>query len=145
MGWSLTPWDYPEAIVVVGLGVYALGSPIRFEGVSTAFALACIHLISRKFIGTYGPEFESVIFVGILAGIIALAHLPFEYTKLGLITGLSFAAVPMLAGLALVGLIPIRYQQGPGFDFWTLFSIALWVVAGTLGYGIWAARHAVAR
>ena len=138
---TLTGWDIIEIGAVVALGFYAWHSPIRVPAVSTVFALIVFHGMARFYIGRYGPGIEAGYGVAVLASVVAVAHLIFTYTTLGLITGISFALIPLFTGFAAKGWIPIIYQQGPGPDYWTLVSIAAWVVWLVLLIGIWRARN----
>jgi len=137
----LTPWDYIEVLAVAALAVYALGSSIRFAACSTVFALVVFHICARYYIGNYGSGIESAMAVGFLGGVIGAAHLSFDYSWRGLATGIAFALVPIFAGAAVNGWIPIVYQMGPGVDFWTLVSLSAWGVWLVLFLGIMRARH----
>ena len=139
--WVLTPYDLIEASVLVMLGIYAWNSPIRFPAVSSVFALIVFHAVARYYIGFFGPGPESVTATGVAAGLIAACHLAFQYSTRGMITGVVFAAVPLFAGVALHGWIPVVYQGGPGIDFWTLVSVAAWLVWLILFLAIRSASH----
>lgn len=131
-------------MALAALGVYAWGSPIRFPAVSTVLALIIFHGLARLYIGKYGPGIESAYAVAVVASVIAVAHLAFQYSSLGLMTGIAFALIPLFTGLASKGWVPILYQQGPGlWDYWTLVSLCAWAVWLILAYAIWSARHAL--
>lgn len=138
---TLTRFDIIEIAALAALALYAWFSPIRVPACSTVFALVVFHGMARFYIGRYGPGIEAGYGVAVLASVIALAHLMFSYTTLGLITGISFALIPLFTGLAAKGWAPIIYQHGPGLDYWTLVSIAAWVVWLVLLIGIWRARN----
>ena len=138
---TLTRFDIIEIAALAALALYAWFSPIRVPACSTVFALVVFHGMARFYIGRYGPGIEAGYGVAVLASVIALAHLMFSYTTLGLITGISFALIPLFTGPAAKGSAPIIYQHGPGLDYWTLVSIAAWVVWLVLLIGIWRARN----
>lgn len=140
---TLTHWDLAEIAALTGILVYAWGSPIRFAAVSTVMALITLHGLARVYIGLYGPGVESVIAIGIASGVVGGAHLFFDYSGRGLATGIAFSLVPIFAGFAAKGCLPIVYQHGPGLDFWTLLSLCWWAVCIILFIGIRAERHAV--
>lgn len=140
---TLTRFDIFEIAALAALGLHAWWSPIRVPAVSTVFALIVFHGMARFYIGQYGPGIEAGYGVAILATVIALAHLFFTYTTLGLITGIAFATIPIFTGMAAKGWIPIVYQQGPGLDYWTLVSIAAWAIWLVLVIGIWRAGNAL--
>jgi hypothetical protein len=137
----LTGWDVLEVCALVFLARYAWYSPIRVQACSTVFAIAVLHGMARLYIGTYGPGVESAVAVGILASIIGLMHLFFPYTWRGLIVGICFSLVTVASGLAVLGVVPIVYQQGPGGDFWTIVSALLWISWGTVFATVWRSRH----
>ena len=140
---NLTAFDIIEVAALVGLGLYAWGSPIRFPALSTVLALVLFHGLARFYIGKYGPGIEAGYAVAAVATVIALAHLFFQYSFLGLTTGIAFALIPLFTGMAAKGWVPIVYQQGPGLDYWTLVSLCAWAAWWVLAYAIWSARHAV--
>lgn len=140
---NLTVFDLIEIAALAGLGLYAWGSPIRFPALSTVLALVIFHGLARFYIGRYGPGIEAGYAVAVVASAIAMAHLFFQYSTLGLITGIAFAMIPLFTGMAAKGWMPVLYQQGPGLDYWTVVSLSAWAVWIILAYAIWSARHAL--
>lgn len=133
-------WDKLEAVALAAAFLYAWRSPVRHAAISTAFALAVFHILSRYYIGHYGAGIEGAVAVSIVASIIALAHLAFNYGIPGLITGVAFALIPAYVGFAWLGHLEIVQGQGPGFDMWTLISLSAWVSWGVLFVTIWKAN-----
>ena len=143
--WQLTPFDCIEAAALAALWLYAWRSPVKYAACSTIIGLALFHSVCRIYIGLYGPNQFTVATVAAFSGMIGGMHLFYSYTGRGLVTGIAFASVPIWAGLALNNIIPIRFQSGPGLDFWTLTSLSAWVIFAVILFSVWEARHGMAR
>jgi hypothetical protein len=142
---TVTTFDCIEAAAIAALWLYAWGSPVKYAACSTIIGLASFHSVCRVYIGLYGPQQFTVATMSAFAGMIGVMHLFYSYTSRGLVTGIAFASVPIWAGLAFNGIIPIRFQSGPGFDFWTLTSVSAWVIFAVIFYSVREARNELDR
>lgn len=137
----MTIWDYADAIILALILVAAYFSNIKTPATLTAGAFLLFHFVGRYYLGKYGGGLEPVVAAAVLGCLIGSAHLFFNYSAFGMIIGVSYALIGVLGGLVYFGIMNVTYQQGPGFDFWTITTLLTWFSALTLGVAIWKARN----
>lgn len=112
-----------------------------FPAILTIGAVVFMHMVARSALSAYGAGVEAPLIVAVAANIPAWAHLFFRLSIHGKITGLIFSSVIIWSGLASAGLIPIRIMSGPGFDYWTVLTVLLWLPVFAVSIGVWELRN----
>lgn len=140
---NVTIWDYVDAIIFAIILVASYRSNIKVPATLTAGAFLLFHFVGRYYLGKFGAGLEPVIVASVLGCLIGTAHLAFNYSMFGMIIGICYASIGLLGGLVYFGIIGVTFQQGPGFDFWTITTILTWIAAITLGAAIWKARDGI--
>jgi len=128
---SALGWVAIAALWISSMAAHRDG--LKVGGVSTAAALALFYAAANQLWvtdpdGPVGPM--------ILGGITlsaAACHLLYRFTAYGLAIALSLSGMSMLAGLALMGVIPIN----GGLSYWTAAGGVFWLSTLIVGAALW--------